>query len=117
MFVLIQFLLRASFGMVAAMADSSPKQVTSGYYRNHLYVILGMNVLATLVAVSRASEFPVWPPLAAAVLSYLGSVVWLYEKKNAGVVFLAAVAVVCLIGTWILPRRRGASVASSKETH
>ena len=118
MFVLIQFLLRGSFGMAAAMAGTSPKQVTSGYYRNHLYVILGMNVLATLAAVSHASEFPVWPPLAAAVLSYLGAVAWLYEKKRVGIIFLATVALVCLIGTWsIRPREVAATTATNESSY
>ena len=109
MFVLIQFLLRASFGMAAAMAGTPSKQVTSGYYRNHLYVILGLNVLATLVAISHGGDFPYWPPLTAAVLSYVGSVAWLYEKKTVGVVFLTAIAAVCLIGAWIIPQ--GVTVA------
>ena len=32
------------------MAVTSPRLVTSGYYRNNAYVLLGMNVLAAVVA-------------------------------------------------------------------
>ena len=87
MLVLTQFVLRMSFGLAAAMALTSPRLVTSGYFRNHAYVLLGLNVLATLVA---------WTPIAvscccgrrwsAAVLSYACSAVWLYERPRAGIV-------------------------------
>jgi hypothetical protein len=98
--VLTQFLFRLSFGMALAMAVTPARRVTSGYYRNHLYVLLGLNVLATLVAVGRPDELPLWPPLAAAVLSYVGSVCWLYEKPRPGVVALALVAATTLVGAW-----------------
>ncbi|HZZ72957.1 MAG TPA: hypothetical protein VFE24_11950 [Pirellulales bacterium] len=101
MLILIQFLLRTSFGMAGAMALTSAKQVTSGYYRNHLYVLLGLNVLATLAALSHREQFTLWPPLAAAILSYAGSVAWLYEKKRAGVLLLSAISAVSLTGAWL----------------
>ncbi len=41
-------LFRITCGLAGAMALTSPRQVTSGYYRNHLYVTLGFMVLATL---------------------------------------------------------------------
>ena len=98
MFILTQFVLRASFGLAAAMAITPPRQVTSGYYRNHLYVLLGLNVLATLVAWSYPDALPVAPPLIAAVLSYIGAVFWLYEKPRAGISILWSIAAVCLWG-------------------
>ena len=96
MSVLSQFLLRMSFGLALGMAITSPKQVTSGYYRNHLYVLLGLNVLATLIAISASSQFPLWPPLVAAVLSYVGSVIWLYEKPKPGIAVLWMIAAISL---------------------
>ena len=39
------------------MAIVPSRQVTSGYFRNHLYVLLGLNVLATLVALERSRKF------------------------------------------------------------
>jgi hypothetical protein len=50
MLVLTQFVLRLSFGLAFSMGLTSSRQVTSGYFRNHAYVLLGLNVLATLVA-------------------------------------------------------------------
>ncbi len=85
--------------MALAMALTPARLVTSGYYRNHLYVLLGLNVLASLVAFSSPEQFALWPPITAALLSYLGSVVWLYEKRRLGVFFLAAISGVCLAGS------------------
>ena len=101
MSILIQFVLRVSFGLALAMAVTPPKQVTSGYYRNHLYVLLGLNVLATMVALSAPSRFPLWPPLAAAVLSYVGSVAWLYEKPRIGLLTLVLIAGAAASGAWL----------------
>jgi hypothetical protein len=91
--ILTQFILRLSFGLAAAMTLVSPRQVTSGYYRNNLYVLLGLNVLAALVAGSvNDSTIPVWLPIAAAATSYVGAVLWLYERSTAGLAALALVA-------------------------
>ncbi|MCC7086080.1 MAG: hypothetical protein IT427_13845 [Pirellulales bacterium] len=82
------------------MGLTSSRLVTSGYFRNHAYVLLGLNVLATLVALANRSQFLLWPPLAGAILSYLSAAVWLYEKPQAGKVLLFAVAAVSLLGAW-----------------
>lgn len=109
--LLIQFLLRLSFGLAAGMAITSSKKVTSGYFRNHLYVTLGLTTLAAVVSfylpegpilVTRdkatwnlqSSVF--WFSLAGAVLSYIGSITWLYEKHVLGKLFLVLLAVCCL---------------------
>jgi hypothetical protein len=98
--ILTQFVFRLSFGLAFGMALTSPRQVTSGYYRNHLYVLLGLAVLATMVAISSPEHFWLAPPLTAAVLSYLGSVAWLYEKPRVGVAVLWLVAAASLWGAW-----------------
>jgi hypothetical protein len=98
--ILTQFIFRLSFGMALGMALTSPRQVASGYYRIHLYVLLGLNVLATMVALGARDQFALAPPLAAAILSYVGSVCWLYEKPNGGRASLALVAMVTLLGAW-----------------
>ena len=73
MLVLSQFVLRLAFGLALAMALTSPRKVTSGFFRNHAYVLLGLNVLATLVgnAQAVANLSCRWLPLAAAILSYV----------------------------------------------
>jgi hypothetical protein len=91
MLLLTQFLLRLSFGLAVGMAVTSSRLVSSGYFRNHLYVTLGLTTLAALVAIGMS---PLVATLAgaAAVFSYIGSVCWLYEAKRAGVVVLWLVA-------------------------
>ena len=89
-----------TFGMALAMALTSPRYVTAGYYRNHLYVLLGLNVLATMVALADPARYALWPPITAALLSYLGSVLWLYEKAGPGILALLLIAVVALFGAW-----------------
>jgi hypothetical protein len=100
MAILTQFIFRLSFGMALGMALTNPRKVTSGYYRNHLYVLLGLNVLATMVAVTARDQFSLALPLVAAILCYAGSVVWLYEKPRAGIAILALIAAVTLWGAW-----------------
>src|SRR4051812_28435795 len=82
------------------MTLTSPRQVTSGYYRNHLYVLLGLAALATMAASSAPERLSLAPALLAAVLSYLGSVVWLYDKHRWGVAILALLSAVNLWGAW-----------------
>jgi len=83
MALLIDFLLRLCLGMAAAMALVPHSQVSSGYYRNHLYVVLG---LATLTALLAPSALPatLWWAAGVAMVSYVGAVGWLYEKPIAG---------------------------------
>jgi hypothetical protein len=97
MALLTEFLLRLSFGMAAGMAIVPPRLVTSGYYRNHLYVTLGLSALAALLSrVAAPTAF--WWAVATTALSYVGSVVWLYEKRRAGISLLILVAMAAVIG-------------------
>jgi hypothetical protein len=83
MTLLTQFILRLAFGTSLAMACTPPRLVTSGYYRNNLYVLLGLNVAVSLIAWTGASEsLPLWLPVAAAVACYVGAVLWLYEQPG-----------------------------------
>src|SRR5262245_9727711 len=98
MLVLCQFVLRLSFGLAFAIAITSPPKVTSGYFRNHSYVLLALSVLATLAAIADRDRLFLWPALATALLSYLCSAVWLYEAPKLGTLLLWAVAAVSLVG-------------------
>jgi hypothetical protein len=97
--LLSEFVLRLAFGLALAMALTSPRRVTSGYFRNHLYVLLGLNVLATLAAINMPERIELWPPLSAAVASYVGAVAWLYEKPRVGIAALYVVAGLDLCGS------------------
>jgi hypothetical protein len=90
--LLSQFLLRLVFGLAVGMAITSPKQVSSGYFRNHLYVTLGLATLAAL-AVAKFSLPAAWLAGAAAMGSFIGAACWLYESRRAGQLFLWFVAI------------------------
>lgn len=92
MAILSQFLLRLAFGLAVGMAVTSPKQVISGFFRNHLYVTLGLTTLAALV-LSKLDMQAMWFAAAAAVLSFVGAAWWLYESPRAGKVALWLVAI------------------------
>jgi hypothetical protein len=96
--ILSQFVLRLSLGLAFAMAITSPKRVTSGYFRNHAYVLLGLGVLATLAALAAPQQLQLAPPLICGVLSYLCAVAWLYEKPKLGTTLLGLIAYFSFIG-------------------
>src|SRR5262245_39097801 len=80
--LLSQFLLRLTFGLAVGMAITTPRLVSSGYFRNHLYVTLGLSAFAAMVSHTAAPD-AFWYAISAAVASYIGSVCWLYEKPKA----------------------------------
>jgi hypothetical protein len=101
MLLLTEFLLRLTFGLAGGMVLVPPRQVTSGYFRNHLYVTMGLALLAALLC-SYAGAAPreaFWPAALAAGASYVGSVFWLYEKPVAGKFALTAVSGLALWGS------------------
>jgi hypothetical protein len=116
--LLVQFILRLSFGMAAAMLCVSPRQVTSGYYRNNLYVLLGLGVLAGLVAWMAPAHLAiaVWSAVVVAVVSYFGAVAWLYEKAGPGLVALATIAASGLTGAWLSQPAASTNVAAGSTT-
>ncbi|HUG67111.1 MAG TPA: hypothetical protein VMM76_05145 [Pirellulaceae bacterium] len=104
--LLIQFVFRLTFGVALAMAITPSKHVSSGFYRVHLWVLMGLNTLAALAVYSQADAFAGVPTnwrlslglaIAIAVLSYVGSVVWLYEKSDVGTAVILLVAATALV--------------------
>ncbi len=112
--LLVEFVFRLGFGLALAMAITPTARVTSGFFRNHLYVLFGLNVLATLAGAANSDRQFHWPPAAAAVVSYVGAVAWLYEKRRVGVAALVAVAALDLIGSWSERVSVGASTLGSE---
>src|SRR5690606_19535337 len=74
----------------------SPQQVRSRFFQVHLYVLLGLHTLAAALAGLAPEQFPLWPPLAGAVLCYAASVMWPHQNPRWGRASLVAIAVVSL---------------------
>lgn len=91
--LLIQFVFRVTWGVAFAMAITPSRLVTTGFYRVHLWVLMGFNTLASLCIYTQwdelAGKLPSVPAvmglgIGLAVASYVGAVLWLYERTGAG---------------------------------
>lgn len=107
--VLVRFVCQITFGMAGAMLFTPASLVTSGYYRVHLWVLLGLNTFAALLAASLRSSMDgsyalVGVVSAAAILSYIGSVCWLYENPVWGRRVLVLTSLTGLLGCGALMR-------------
>lgn len=120
--VLVQFVLRLSFGLAAAMGMTSSRLVTSGFFRVHLWVIMGLNTFAALAVFSGREQLNTqlsswqWQfglAVGIAVASYMAAVVWLYEVKSLGVASLFAIAAAALITAFANSRFSGTAAAQS----
>ena len=87
--------MRLAFGLALAMLLTSPVKVTAGFFRNHLYVVLGLAFLAFLVVFGSMAGSVA---LGAALLSYVGSVCYLYQSIRSGRVVLGLVSLSTLVG-------------------
>jgi len=104
--LLIQFVFRLTFGVALSMGITPARYVTSGFYRVHLWVLMGINTFAALAIFTRqdsinqgAASWQLMFGIAVgiALLSYAGAVLWLYEKSAAGALILYMVAVISLV--------------------
>lgn len=120
---ILQFVLRLSFGVSLAMAITSPKEVTHGFFKVHLWLIMGLNVFGGLVVwtvsdehlpadsvrlISQSSLLML--VISNAILSYVGAVIWLYEKTKPGQWILAILTALTLITAYqssVLPTGSG----------
>jgi hypothetical protein len=104
--ILLSFLFRLTFGVALAMGMTSSKLVTSGFFRVHLWVLMGVGTFAALAAYANGQAmFPGRPQLpglmfgaslGVALVSYVGAVVWMYEQEMLGKRLLAIVAAIAL---------------------
>lgn len=109
--LLIQFVFRVTFGVALSMGITPARYVTSGFYRVHLWVLMGLNTFAGLAIFTRQEALEPgafsWQLLfgitvGLAVLSYVGSVLWLYEKSAAGDLVLFALAIIALVAAGLV---------------
>jgi len=105
--ILVEFLFRLTFGVAVAMALTPSRWVTSGFFRVHLWVLMGLQTLAALALYTPApgkthlsviafEQFGL--ALVAAVVSYVGAVIWMYERRTLGKLAIVLVAGCALAG-------------------
>ena len=105
---MLHFAFRLNLGMLIAMAITSPRHVTSGFFRVHLWVAMGINALAAMVVYMIGSDYV--PELRDQLLSqsilltvgsYAGAVCWLYEKHKPGRIVIILLALLTGYTAWI----------------
>ena len=99
--LLVEFLFRLTFGVAVAMALTPSQWVTSGFYRVHLWVLMGIQTLVALATYS-GNYVQFWLAVMAAIASYVGAVIWMYDRRLAGKVAILFVAACSLAGS-LLP--------------
>jgi hypothetical protein len=91
--LLLDFLCRFGWGMAVGLVLTPAAIVPAGFFRVNLLVVLGLATAASLVARGVAGTSLVWMLAAAAALvAWLGSVAWLGERRQAGLWFCGATA-------------------------
>ncbi len=78
------------------MLFTPAKLVTHGFFRVHLWVLMGLGTFTALAIYSRWSsyDYPApafWLTVAAAIMSYVGAIIWMYDARVPGKVALALV--------------------------
>jgi len=116
--VLTQFIFRVTLGVAVAMAVTPAALVTSGFYRVHLWVLLGLNTVAALAVFTtfKDAQLLLAVTVAIAAASYIGAVIWMYEQRVLGVIALRVIAALALAaalmaasGIWQRPVMAGAA--------
>ena len=104
--ILVEFFFRLTFGVAVSMGLTPSRMVTSGFYRIHLWVLMGLMTFASLAiwgTRQSAAHAGSWPlplvlAIAAAVTSYVGAVIWMYERNLAGKIAIWIVAGLAIAG-------------------
>jgi hypothetical protein len=109
MTLLVDFLCRFGWGLSLALVLTPAALVPGGFFRVNLLVILGLSTFAALLA-RTAVPGSLWLlPAVTAIAAWMGSIVWLAERRRAGLVFcgvcaaLLAAATVSLTPGWPAP--------------
>ncbi len=92
------FALRLIFGMSLLLCAMPRKHVPSAFFRINLLVELGLSALFALT-----SPTMLWWGVGLGAVAFVGSVLWLLEKRLAGTLAIDLVLVLSLISANLLP--------------
>lgn len=119
MSLLVDFLCRFGFGMALGLVLTPSAVVPPGFFRVNLLVVMGLGTFAALLA-HGAVPGALWIlPAAAAVVAWMGTVLWLAHRIRAGVgacgLAAALLAVAVAMAATVVPEG-GAEVAAAPLT-
>lgn len=119
MTMLVDFLCRFGFGMALGLVLTPSALVPPGFFRVNLLVVMGLGTFAALLA-HGAVPGSLWIlPAAAAVVAWIGTVLWLAHRIRAGVgacaLAAALLAVAVAVAATVVPGG-GAEVAAAPLT-
>ena len=112
MTLLIDFLCRFGWGLAAGLVLTPVRLVPSGFFRINLLVVMGLATFAALLAGTALPGMVPWLAGAAAVVAWLGSVVWLARRDRPGLLACVAAGVLLAAATVIIPLTTTGSPAS-----
>lgn len=99
MLLLAEFALRIALGLSLALGLVSSRQVRADFFRVHLYVVLGLGVVAALALFTLGAHGR-WPAVGVAAAAYVGSAAWIYQAPRVGKAAIAVCAALALLGAW-----------------
>jgi hypothetical protein len=104
MTLLVDFLCRFGWGLSLALVLTPAALVPGGFFRVNLLVILGLSTFAALLA-RTAVPGSLWLlPAVTAIAAWMGSIVWLAERRRAGLFFCGLCAALLAAATvWLSP--------------
>ena len=104
MTLLVDFLCRFGWGLSLALVLTPAALVPGGFFRVNLLVILGLSTFAALLA-RTAVPGPLWLlPAVTAIAAWMGSIVWLAERRREGLFFCGLSAALLAAATvWSSP--------------
>jgi hypothetical protein len=102
MTLLVDFLCRFGWGLSLALVLTPAALVPGGFFRVNLLVILGLSTFAALLA-RTAVPGSLWLlPAVTAIAAWMGSIVWLAERRRAGLFFCGLCAALLAAATvWL----------------
>jgi hypothetical protein len=111
--LLLDFLCRFGWGMAVGLVLTPAAIVPAGFFRVNLLVVLGLATAAGLVARGVAGTSLVWMlAAAAAVVAWLGSVAWLGERRQGGLWFCGATALLLAAATALVATTPGVELGT-----
>lgn len=113
MTLLVDFLCRFGWGLSLALVLTPAALVPGGFFRVNLLVILGLSTFAALLA-RTAVPGSLWLLSAVtAIAAWMGSIVWLAERRRAGLFFCGLCAALLAAATVWLSTASTATVGAA----